>query len=688
MKKKEKLIKSVKRKIQMNKVNIIIFIAILLHSISYPYRPTYPLVQQLKTTINTPTVRILGYDPHITFYPSTKTTVNDDQITIYVHGWGESQKAISFLQANTDLLPGHVIGFDFKNALVDSVKKSELLKTNFCQSDDIAALLVTLTALDQYVEAFHLVGTSQGAGTILTAVARLIRFNHHKKFFKKLGLSSELATRILEKIKLGTIVLNCPLLNVKFSLQHKLEPYHAAWLGPLITYGILPCLTDYIPSQDCPLKVAHHLQKLNIPLLVHFQKNNLLLGNKGEAQFYHNIQGPNTYLVLGDDGGYGHRGETLAPALHAFRKKYNGPHYNAPSLLRTGTTLLEQSPKQNNDINQHIQQTYANSTYTWTPKDDCLWQKQFAQYNTAEITKTLGYDPSIRLYHSDVRVHGKNNVIVYVHGYGDNYQFTIPFFVLNSYMLPGTLIGFNFQDVTENAFKLKIGKSSVGQSSDIAALSLMLKMLDECGVESLNLFGYSRGGATTVTTLGRLCSYDQHRPFFERIGITKQQAHNIVTKVQKGTIVLNCPLVDSNAVARYWFGERFGKFFMNSIIPRIMEHRTDEDQAIKAAKTIQKMNFNILVHFQKNDTVLGNDPSLDSMFYNNLKGPHTYLVIADEGGHLHSGKTLGKAIQAFHKKYHAPYYLTDELIHDGTLLLASSPHSDIEVLEYVKKMYT
>jgi len=211
-------------------------------------------------------------------------------------------------------------------------------------------------------------------------------------------------------------------------------------------------------------------------------------------------------------------------------------------------------------------------------------------------------------------------------------------------------------------------------------------MLDDCGIKSINLFGYSRGGATTITTLGRLCSYDQHHLFFENIGITKQQAQRIIAKIQKGTIVLNCPLIDSNAVAHYWFG-KFGQFFMNSIIPKIMEHRAHEDQAINAAHIIQKMNFRILVHFQKNDKILGNEPSIDARFYNNLKGPHTYLVIADDGGHLHSGKTLGKAIQAFHKKYHAPYYSIADLVYEGTLLLAASPQSNESVLKYIKQIY-
>lgn len=98
------------------------------------------------------------------------------------------------------------------------------------------------------------------------------------------------------------------------------------------------------------------------------------------------------------------------------------------------------------------------------------------------------------------------------------------------------------------------------------------------------------------------------------------------------------------------------------------------------------MHFKILVHFQKNDTVLGNT-QIDAIFYNNLKGPHTYLVIADEGGHMHTGTTLNKAVQAFRKKYNGAYYPIKELIEEGNILLQESPQSDIAVKNYVAQMY-
>ncbi len=667
---------------------VLVLLALVPAYIVYTHKKRLMIKTLLQEYDMSDIVQILGYDPHITAYQATDLAANDNACTIYVHGWGESQHAISYLKANTILLPGTVIGFNFKDANPHPTKMPKLSQTNFCQTDDIASLIMTLKVLDDCnVPVFHLFGLSRGAGTIVTTISRLASYQRFKLFFKKLHITQEQATHILEKIKNGSIVLNCPLIDINESIKHKLAPYHAAWLSPVFSYGVLPLITNYSPMKDCPLKAAKRIKKLNIPTLVHFQKNDLIVGNNKEALFFAALHGTHSYLVLGNDcAGHMHCGETLAPALHAFRKKYHGSYLPQDFLLEEGERLLSQSPIKSTDIQHYIDDFYQQNAYSFSPQKDVIWQHKFTQYDTNKITSALGYDPCVRIYHGDTRVKGAGTT-VYVHGYGDNYQFTVPYFQRNSYFLPGTVVSFHFQDVTDNAFKLKFGKSSVGQAADIATLSCTLKMLDDCHLDVIHLFGYSRGGATTINTLNRLCNYDYHTTFFERLGINKVQAQRIVAKIQKGTITLNCPLVDSASVARYWFGP-LEKLMLNRIIPLLTEHRAYEDQAINGALAIQKMNFKILVHFQKHDTTLGNNVSTDATFYSNLKGPHTYLVIADEGGHMHAGTTLNKITQAFRKKYNAPYYPFSSLVEEGESLLAQTPQDQTAIKNYVARMYT
>lgn len=631
-------------------------------------------------------IQLLHYDPLITIYPPLKATESKNDVTIYVHDLLENQSRISFLQHNTDLLPGTVIGFNFKDAMRGAYMPT-IKETNFGQANDIASLLMVMLMCDECnLPSFHLFGTGRGAQTILTTIARLDQYRHYKSFFRKLGICKNKAHRLLEKTKKGTLVLNCPLIDLNTSIKEKLAPFGMSWASSTITYCLLPTYTNYSPLKDSGLGAAKHVQALDIPILIHCQKNNLIYGNKADILCYKALFGPHTYLILGSDGGHEHLGESLSPALHAFRSIYNGPHDKNKQMLEKGMALLKQAQPPLKNAREYIHTFYAQHAYTFIPKPEVTWQHNFKQYDFAAIEKTLGYDPSIRMYQSDNACFDTpTSPTVYVHGYGDNYKFTVPLFQRNTYLLPGSIVSFNFQDVTEGAFKVKVNKSSIGQSADIAAFVSVLKVLDECGVSSINLFGYSRGGATIITSLGRLCTYDDHAPFFNSIHVSKQQATQIIHKIKNGTIVLNCPLVHTRAVANYWFGN-FGNTLLNSIIPHIMEHKGYEDQALKSAHIIQKENFKILVHFQKKDTILGNS-LIDALFYKRLKGPYTYLVIADEGGHIHTGETLGKAVQAFKKKYHGAYYPIADLLKQGTLLLKQSPKSNQATMNYVAHSY-
>ena len=204
-------------------------------------------------------------------------------------------------------------------------------------------------------------------------------------------------------------------------------------------------------------------------------------------------------------------------------------------------------------MEQYVAKTYENTVdhslaldYAYTPHNALEWQTDLQNYDMQKVIEALGYDPGIKVYRTDNVVNGSNTT-VYVHGYGDNHSSIVPFFQICSYLVPGTVVSFDFQDVIAGTFKPNLKKSSVGQAADIASLASVLKVLDECGLDVIHLFGYSRGGATTITTLARLCQYDEHKNFFGKLDINKEQALRILKKVQAETIVLTCPLVDSRS---------------------------------------------------------------------------------------------------------------------------------------------
>ena len=414
---------------------------------------------------------------------------------------GDSQKSIEYIQRNSHMLPGTIVGFNFRDANFN-VFMPPYNKSSFCQSLDIEPLLLTIKMLDECnVRRINFFGHSRGGGTIVTMIGRLHRYKKYKNFFKKLDITPEQAKRILHKIQAGTIVLNCPLVDINTILKEKLNWFSLDWLSQIIRYTILPYVTSYRPNQDNPLVVAKKIQPLGLKILIHFQKDDMVVGNRSDALFYKNIMGPHTYLIIGDDGGHIHTSELLSDTIQAFNKKYGSPHY--PHYATDVRDDLLQQPLRLS-VKKYIDTLYAQPTPPFTNFNNTHkkpWEKAFEQYDLSPILETLGYNPCIKMYKADSAVKG-SDLTVYVHGYGENASMSIPFFQRNSYLLPGTVVGFDFPDVIPGTCIANLKKSNVGQEKDIATLALLFKVLDECGIEKLNIFGSSRGGAATVNTLG------------------------------------------------------------------------------------------------------------------------------------------------------------------------------------------
>ena len=232
----------------------------------------------------------------------------------------------------------------------------------------------------------HLYGYSRGGSTVVNGLARLKNFEKYIKFFSRLGINKTQAARLLSKVCAGSVVLNCPLVDTRVVIKDKVEKVNAstasylrslpvvggllAWLfsSPVsvaTSYMLVDCVSapvvtggKYAPWQDQAIKSAISIKGLNLNLLVHFQKNDQVVTNQCDAQFYKNIMGPNSYLVLGNDGGHMHDHSTLRSVLHSFRMNCNGPHH--PHLVTgPGTKRLTQSQPKVNEVDEYVANYYT-----------------------------------------------------------------------------------------------------------------------------------------------------------------------------------------------------------------------------------------------------------------------------------------------------------------------------------------
>lgn len=626
-------------------------------------------------------IKCLKYNPNITIHTKSNTLPSTTSATVYAHGWGDSQLSIDYFHRNADFLPDTVVGFDFIDANFGSFLPS-YKKSSFCQAQDIASLATVLAILDTCgVEIMHLFGHCRGAGTIITTIARLARYPIHRRFFQKLGISYTQAKRIINKVQQGIIILNCPLIDMHTIIQDKLGWFELDWTGPLVRSCILPIITQYRPSGDSPRKAVRHLKKLNLTVGIYTEQQDMIVGNSAEADLYALLYGPHTYFCIGNHGGHIHLSSKLATISHALYTRYETKQEDETTAILDELQPFIEEAQELSVYQNAMPVPYVRIHDT---VQEAPWLAKLNEYPVVPLVKSFGYNPAIRVYPSDCIVQNPQEVTLYAHGYGEYQQAALPFFQLNSHLLPGTVVSFNFPDVVDHSFMPNLTKSNVAQTGDIKALSLMLKLLDTCGVETIHLFGTSRGGGTVMNTLGRLCTYEKHAAFFAELEISQDQAERILTKIHNGTIILNCAFIDSRASAYYWFKE-WSNWVLETFVYQWVTHRLNEDQAILSAEIVKEKNFTILVHFEHNDTVVGN--SKDAEFYSMLAGTNTYLVLGNDGGHLHTGKTLGSAIQALRYKHGGAYYNDPVLLEEGSQLLAQEELIRQDITGYVANTY-
>lgn len=257
----------------------------------------------------------------------------------------------------------------------------------------------------------------------------------------------------------------------------------------------------------------------------------------------------------------------------------------------------------------------------------------------------LGIEYRVHTKKDDVKT--ERRALMYFHPWGflglPNKRHTQ---LMKSYdVLPGDVITFNFPDGVWKG-PLPIFNTSLGQISDVLpAIYTLNYVLEKTNLEAVDLFGYSRGGAVAVNMIAVLNdTTGQFDTALASIGISKAQRERMLRVVQKGSIVLNCPLIDGNATLNGYNGA------VRFLAKNVTKYKENGLQCLQSAKTLANLKLNVLIHFQHNDKrVLNvNEADLYAAFAKH-NPDSTFLVLGNDGGHVHSQESLASAIHRFYK---------------------------------------
>lgn len=215
-------------------------------------------------------------------------------VTICCHGYGHSNRLADVLHSY-QVFSDHIIGFNFPDYGI--TPQMDHVKSSFGTIHEILPLLyiVKRCVVDLQISRINLYGFSAGGGAIVNALASLNQ-SSHDEHLKTIGITLHDKKQILDALKSGLIILNCPLKSIEEVL---------AFRGTSREFEILA--ERYAQNNMRPIDALHRLQGLTLNILLHFQNPDEILSNRDDALFIERLRSVNagtTTVVIGSEGGH------------------------------------------------------------------------------------------------------------------------------------------------------------------------------------------------------------------------------------------------------------------------------------------------------------------------------------------------------------------------------------------------
>lgn len=231
-------------------------------------------------------------------------------------------------------------------------------------------------------------------------------------------------------------------------------------------------------------------------------------------------------------------------------------------------------------------------------------------------------------------------VMICVHGYGSSNRVAD---VIHSFKnVPDHIIGLNLPDHNIIPGNYDVNKSSFGSIKEILpVLHVVKRCVVDAGMKSINLYGFSAGGALLINLLSVLNknTYDKQ---LAAIGINTANKKMIKNAIERGHIILECPMKSIDEIMDY--RGRSKEF-------TILANRYKENKMRPIDVLMNEIfNVNIILHFAQPDDILGNRD--DQLFIDRLRSANkgkTEVVMGTERGHNTYHQSLWNRYKNFRK---------------------------------------
>jgi hypothetical protein len=231
-------------------------------------------------------------------------------------------------------------------------------------------------------------------------------------------------------------------------------------------------------------------------------------------------------------------------------------------------------------------------------------------------------------------------VMVCFHGYGSNNKIID---IIRTYReIPNHLVSFNFPDYNLKPQSRDPNTTAFGTIQEILpAMYVLKKVVVDGGAKRVDLYGFSAGGGALVNVIAVLNSnrYDKE---ISDLGISNTDRKLILSAIQNGYIVLDCPLKSiEEIIASRGHTQELDVFQKR--------YHDNGFEPIESLKNLDNLPLKVLVHFQCNDVALSNRD--DNLYISRLRQYNrkgiTLAVKGNDGGHICYHQSLWKIYPQF-----------------------------------------
>ncbi len=231
------------------------------------------------------------YDLHLSTFPG-----KNQRTMICFHGMGADYKLAKYIQQISQL-EDNFVGFNFTDHEI-SKQLLEPENTIYGTIEDLlpAAYVLKKIIIDEGKEAVNLYAFSMGGASLINTLV-MLHTDKYDSYLEKIEITSEIKAKILDVLRKGYILLDCPLKSMREVITMKGAN---RWSNPIGA--------RFAENNLEPIDSLEYLHNLGMNFFVHFQKNDEYFSNRDDELYIERLKKFNQgWVKVTSNGDEGHK---------------------------------------------------------------------------------------------------------------------------------------------------------------------------------------------------------------------------------------------------------------------------------------------------------------------------------------------------------------------------------------------